>query len=81
MLKFSCFFLLQLDEIEYALPASEALTLAEVLSADEEGGNKKEPDKVVDEPTACSALQVDFLQAVSQQLVQAQVFIYGILTT
>lgn len=64
----------QLDEIEYALPASEAPTLAEVLSTEEEESKNKE-NKLVDEPATCSALQVDFLQGVSQQLSQAQVCI------
>lgn len=63
----------QLDEVEYALPASEAPTLAEVLSAEEEDGKIVESVKTPDEPTACSALQVDFMQAVSQQITQAQV--------
>ncbi|CAB3251661.1 unnamed protein product [Arctia plantaginis] len=61
----------ELDEIEYALPASEAPTLAEVLSTEEEEPKHKEP-KLVEEPATCSALQVDFLQGVSQQLLQAQ---------
>ncbi|KAI8426241.1 hypothetical protein MSG28_005153 [Choristoneura fumiferana] len=60
-----------LDEVEYALPASDAPTLAEVLSADDEG-EEKIPFKPVEEPTSCSAVQVDFLQAVSQQIIQAQ---------
>ncbi|CAH2039598.1 unnamed protein product, partial [Iphiclides podalirius] len=63
----------ELDEVEYALPVSEAPTLAEVLSAggDEEiEGIKK--IKINKEPATCSALQVEFLQAISQQLTQAQ---------
>lgn len=43
-----------------------------MLSAEEEGvvaDTLKSPE----EPSACSALQVDFMQAVSQQLTQAQV--------
>ncbi|CAH0729782.1 unnamed protein product, partial [Brenthis ino] len=66
----------ELDEVEYALPASEAPTLAELLSSEElENENEhKLPIKIktFEEPTICSALQVDFLQAVSQQLTQAQ---------
>lgn len=62
----------QLDEVEYALPASEAPTLAEVLSA-EEAVDDNESLKQFKEPSTCSALQVDFLQAISQQLIQAQV--------
>ncbi|KAJ8716091.1 hypothetical protein PYW08_013376 [Mythimna loreyi] len=61
----------ELDEIEYALPASEAPTLAEVLSTEEEDVKSKET-KYNEDPAACSALQVDFLQGVSQQLLQAQ---------
>lgn len=57
--------------MEYALPASDAPTLAEVLSA--EDGEEKIPFKPIEEPTSCSAVQVDFLQAVSQQIIQAQV--------
>ncbi|KAJ2944385.1 hypothetical protein O0L34_g18387 [Tuta absoluta] len=60
----------ELDEVEYALPASEAPTLAEVLSADDEELEDRRTVKA--EPTTCSALQADFLQAVSQQLLQAQ---------
>lgn len=61
-----------MDEIEYALPASEAPTLEEVLSTEEEGA-ENEQVKCEEEPTTCSALQVDFLLAVSQQIRQAQV--------
>lgn len=61
-----------MDEVEYALPASEAPTLAEVLSTEEEEFKNKD-NKNVEEPPTCSALQVDFLQGVSQQLLQAQV--------
>ncbi|KAM3966116.1 vacuolar protein sorting 8 [Aphomia sociella] len=61
----------ELDEVEYALPASEAPTLAEILSANEEEKHKQ-PFKQTEEPYTCSALQLDFLQAVSQQLIQAQ---------
>lgn len=61
----------ELDEIEYALPASEAPTLAEILSTDEEE-KQSDPVKQAQEPLTCSVLQLDFLQAVSQQLVQAQ---------
>ncbi|XP_045766825.1 vacuolar protein sorting-associated protein 8 homolog isoform X1 [Maniola jurtina] len=61
----------ELDEVEYALPTSEAPTLAEVLSSEElESENKISAKKFED--TTCSALQVDFLQAISQQLIQAQ---------
>ncbi|XP_026499117.2 vacuolar protein sorting-associated protein 8 homolog [Vanessa tameamea] len=62
----------ELDEIEYALPASEAPTLAEVLSSDVLENENKLPFKNLEESTTCSALQVDFLQAISQQLTQAQ---------
>ncbi|KAJ0178271.1 hypothetical protein K1T71_006094 [Dendrolimus kikuchii] len=61
----------ELDEVEYALPASEAPTLAEVLSTEEEE-NYILKSQSKEEPSSCSALQVDFLQAVSQQLTQAQ---------
>ncbi|XP_063535635.1 vacuolar protein sorting-associated protein 8 homolog [Cydia strobilella] len=61
----------ELDEVEYALPTSEAPTLAEVLSAEDEG-EEKIPFKPVEEPSSCSAVQIDFLQAVSQQIIQAQ---------
>lgn len=61
----------ELDEIEYALPASEAPTLAEVLSTEEEEVKPKET-KYIEDPAACSALQVEFLQGISQQLLQAQ---------
>ncbi|KAH9632458.1 hypothetical protein HF086_014542 [Spodoptera exigua] len=61
----------ELDEIEYALPASEAPTLAEVLSTEEEEIQSNET-KCVEDPAACSALQVEFLQGISQQLLQAQ---------
>lgn len=61
-----------MDEIEYALPASEAPTLEEVLSTKEEGAENVQA-KYEEEPTNCTALQVDFLQAVSQQIKQAQV--------
>lgn len=64
----------QLDEVEYALPASEAPTLAEVLSTEEEDVKNK-VTKYIEDPAACSALQVEFLQGVSQQLLQAQVCI------
>lgn len=57
--------------MEYALPTSEAPTLAEVLSTEEEEIKNKEQKH--DEPTICSALQADFLQGVSQQILQAQV--------
>lgn len=57
--------------MEYALPASEAPTLAELLSSEEEEIRK--PEENIEEPATCSALQVDFLQAISQQLIQAQV--------
>ncbi|XP_041987955.1 vacuolar protein sorting-associated protein 8 homolog [Aricia agestis] len=61
----------ELDEVEYALPTSEAPTLAEVLSAEEVDLVK--PEKEYEEPmSTSSALQVDFLQAISQQLTQAQ---------
>ncbi|KPJ07186.1 Vacuolar protein sorting-associated protein 8-like [Papilio machaon] len=63
----------ELDEVEYALPASEAPTLAEALSA-EDGGfdDNNDKNKMVKESVTCSALQVEFLQAISQQLTQAQ---------
>ncbi|XP_059054039.1 vacuolar protein sorting-associated protein 8 homolog [Achroia grisella] len=61
----------ELDEVEYALPASEAPTLAEILSTNEEE-KENNPIKDTEEPSTCSALQLDFLQAVSQQLAQAQ---------
>ncbi|KPI97358.1 Vacuolar protein sorting-associated protein 8-like [Papilio xuthus] len=63
----------ELDEVEYALPASEAPTLAEALSA-EDGGFDDNDDKkkMFKEPMTCSALQLEFLQAISQQLTQAQ---------
>ncbi|CAG9561239.1 unnamed protein product [Danaus chrysippus] len=60
----------ELDEVEYALPTSEAPSLAEILSSQELEINKG-PLKNVEEPT-CSALHVDFLQAISQQLFQAE---------
>lgn len=63
----------QLDEVEYALPASEAPTLAEVLSTEDEENKNK--DQKYEEATVCSALQADFLQGVSQQILQAQVCI------
>ncbi|XP_028177955.1 vacuolar protein sorting-associated protein 8 homolog [Ostrinia furnacalis] len=62
----------ELDEVEYALPASEAPTLAEVLSAEKEDGKIADAFKTPEEPSACSALQADFMQAVSQQITQAQ---------
>ncbi|XP_038223273.1 vacuolar protein sorting-associated protein 8 homolog [Zerene cesonia] len=65
----------ELDEVEYALPVSEAPTLEEVLSSDvSEQVNIAEEvtEKDPKEPATCSALQVDFLQAVSQQLSQAE---------
>ncbi|XP_060802383.1 vacuolar protein sorting-associated protein 8 homolog [Amyelois transitella] len=62
----------ELDEVEYALPASEAPTLAEVLLSDEVEDQQSKLVRPVEEFDACSALQVDFLQALSQQLVQAQ---------
>ncbi|XP_053606903.1 vacuolar protein sorting-associated protein 8 homolog [Plodia interpunctella] len=64
----------ELDEVEYALPASEAPTLAEVLLDEVEDGQEPPAEllKPTDESGACSALQVELLQAVSQQLVQAQ---------
>ncbi|CAH0398761.1 unnamed protein product [Chilo suppressalis] len=62
----------ELDEVEYALPPSNAPTLAEVLSADEGDGGIPTPNKNSEEPYSCSTLQVDFLQAISQQLAQAQ---------
>ncbi|CAG9793888.1 unnamed protein product [Diatraea saccharalis] len=61
----------ELDEVEYALPPSYAPTLAEVLSTDEEEGGISEAIKNK-ELFSCSTLQVDFLQAVSQQLTHAQ---------
>lgn len=67
-----CFFFFQLDEVEYALPASEAPTLAEVLSTEEEEVQNSET-KYIEDTAACSALQVEFLQGISQQLLQAQV--------
>ncbi|KAG6464048.1 hypothetical protein O3G_MSEX014241 [Manduca sexta] len=66
-----CLDIEELDEVEYALPASEAPTLAEVLSTTEEV-NDKETSLTTSEPSTCSPLQVDFLQAISQQLIQAQ---------
>ncbi|XP_062527168.1 vacuolar protein sorting-associated protein 8 homolog [Bombyx mori] len=60
----------ELDEIEYALPAIDAPTLAEVLCVSEEEEIKNVQNK--EEPVSCSPLQIDFLQAVSQQLIQAQ---------
>ncbi|CAK1586156.1 unnamed protein product [Parnassius mnemosyne] len=62
----------ELDEVEYALPASEAPTLAEILSAEDVETQHKETINSVKEPVSCSALQVDFLQAISQQVLQAQ---------
>lgn len=62
-----------MDEVEYALPTSEAPTLAELLSSEELENEQNLPLKIFEEPTTCSALQVDFLQAISQQLNQAQV--------
>ncbi|CAG4947702.1 unnamed protein product [Parnassius apollo] len=62
----------ELDEVEYALPASEAPTLAEILSAEDVETQHKETINCVKDPTSCSALQVDFLQAISQQVLQAQ---------
>lgn len=62
----------ELDEIEYALPASEAPTLAEVLSNEEEEESRNKENNVNAEPATCSALQVDFIQGVSQQLLQAE---------
>lgn len=68
--------LFQLDEVEYALPVSEAPTLEELLSS-ELSEQIEIPDQIVEkepiEASTCSALQVDFLQAVSQQLSQAEV--------
>lgn len=61
----------ELDEVEYALPASEAPTLAEVLSTEEEEVQNSET-KYIEDTAACSALQVEFLQGISQQLLQAQ---------
>lgn len=58
------------------MPASEAPTLAEALSAEDGGfddNNDKDNDKNFKEPMTCSALQLEFLQAISQQLTQAQV--------
>lgn len=63
----------QLDEVEYALPTSEAPTLAELLSSEDLESEQNFSIKSFEEPTTCSALQVDFLQAISQQLNQAQV--------
>ncbi|CAF4822239.1 unnamed protein product [Pieris macdunnoughi] len=67
----------ELDEEEYALPASEAPTLEEILSSDVNEHTEVElaeevTEKEAKEPATCSALQVDFLQAVSQQLTQAE---------
>ncbi|XP_048487716.1 vacuolar protein sorting-associated protein 8 homolog [Plutella xylostella] len=69
-----CLDIEELDEIEYALPASEAPSLAEVLSADDEGDlpDPQPAPRYVPESSVCSALQVEFLQAVSQQVTQAQ---------
>lgn len=65
-----------MDEVEYALPASEAPTLAEVLSAEDDELDCRKLQKHDEDPSTCSALQVDFLQAVSQQLIQAHVCTY-----
>ncbi|XP_023938652.2 vacuolar protein sorting-associated protein 8 homolog [Bicyclus anynana] len=61
----------ELDEVEYALPTSEAPTLAEALSSEVLESESKTSAKKF-EDSSCSALQVDFLQAISQQLTQAQ---------
>lgn len=57
------------------MPASEAPTLAEALSTEGEDAKNKQT-KNIEDPAACSALQVEFLQGVSQQLLQAQVCTY-----
>ncbi|XP_068618217.1 vacuolar protein sorting-associated protein 8 homolog [Battus philenor] len=62
----------ELDEIEYALPESEAPTLAEVLSTEDGEVEDKTNIKTFKDPVICSALQVEFLQAISQQLMQGQ---------
>ncbi|KAL4707675.1 hypothetical protein ACJJTC_014856 [Scirpophaga incertulas] len=62
----------ELDEVEYALPASDTdPTLAEILSADDEIKNEHLNNKLQKSPT-CSILQVELMQAVSQQIAQAQ---------
>lgn len=65
-----------MDEVEYALPTSEAPTLAEVLSAEDDEFDSRKLQKQNEDPSTCSALQVEFLQAVSQQLTQAHVCTY-----
>jgi hypothetical protein len=57
------------------LPTSEAPTLAEVLLADEDDTKEVKHSNTNrnEESGNCSALQVDFMQAISQQLTQAQV--------
>lgn len=62
----------ELDEAEYALPPSEAPTLSELLSTDDDDGETSAVEKVVQEAPACAALQIEVLQAVSQQLTHAQ---------
>lgn len=71
-------YIFQLDEVEYALPASEAPTLAEALSAEDDELDNRKLRKENEDPGTCSALQADFLQAVSQQLTQANVCIRDI---
>lgn len=59
--------------MEYALPQSEIPTLAEALIEDD--GDDKSSEIFKEEPIASAALQAELLQAVSQQLTQAQVLI------
>ncbi|CAK1556278.1 unnamed protein product [Leptosia nina] len=66
----------ELDEVEYALPVSEAPTLEEVLTSDlDEHIELEVAEEVVEKDTAeptCSSLQVELLHAVSQQVLQAE---------
>ncbi|GBP19807.1 Vacuolar protein sorting-associated protein 8 homolog [Eumeta japonica] len=58
----------ELDETEYAIPPSETPSLAEALLADEENSVQQKKD----DNLTCSALQIELLQGVSQQLLQAE---------
>ncbi|VVC86752.1 unnamed protein product [Leptidea sinapis] len=62
----------QLDEVEYALPASDAPSLEEILNCKQLDISEDGIENKHNEPATCSGLYIEFLQAVSQQVAQAE---------
>ncbi|XP_050664276.1 vacuolar protein sorting-associated protein 8 homolog isoform X2 [Leptidea sinapis] len=62
----------ELDEVEYALPASDAPSLEEILNCKQLDISEDGIENKHNEPATCSGLHIEVLQAVSQQVAQAE---------